>query len=213
MENPKAINTELQKYIEEEIIPRYRNFDKGHSEDHVRTVIAQAAELAGHYNVDADMIYAAAAYHDTGICEGRELHHIVSGRIIREDAALRRWFSPEQIETIAQAAEDHRASGKGEPRSIYGRIIAEADRDIVPMKIIRRTIQFGLEHYPELNREGHWQRTLEHLHEKYAEGGYLRLWIPESHNAARLGELRAIIRDTEQLRGIFDRIFDEETGG
>ena len=78
------------------------------------------------------------------------------------------------------------------------------------MKIIRRTIQFGLDHYPELDREGHWQRTLEHLHEKYAEGGYLKLWIPESPNRARLEQLRGIIRDTEQLRTLFDNIFDEE---
>lgn len=206
----KEVNAALRQYIEDEIIPRYRHFDKGHGEDHVRTVIAQALELSHHYDVDVDMIYAAAAYHDTGICEGRELHHTVSGRIIREDAQLLRWFSPEQVETVAQAAEDHRASGKGEPRSIYGRIIAEADRDIVPMKIIRRTIQFGLDHYPELDREGHWQRTLEHLHEKYAEGGYLKLWIPESPNSARLEQLRGIIRDTGQLRTLFDNIFDEE---
>ena len=150
-------------------------------------------------------------FYDLGICEGREKHHLVSGRIIRETPELSRWFSPEQIETIAQAAEDHRASGKGEPRTIYGRIIAEADRDIVPMKIIRRTIQFGLDKYPELDREGHWNRTLEHLHEKYAEGGYLKLWIPESPNGARLAELRMIIADAEELRKIFDVIYDEET--
>ena len=202
---------DLEHYIESEIIPRYRNFDRGHNEDHVRTVIRQALELSEYYDVDKNMIYAAAAFHDTGICEGRELHHIVSGRIIRADAQLPHWFSSGQIETIAQAAEDHRASGKGEPRSIYGRILAEADRDIKPMTIIRRTIQFGIDHYPKLGREGHWQRTLEHINEKYAEGGYLKLWIPESPNRARLEELRGIIADTARLSEIFDKIYDEET--
>jgi len=123
---------------------------------------------------------------------------------------LQRWFSPEEIETIACAAEDHRASSDHDPRSIYGRIVAEADRLIMPEQIIRRTIQYGLAHYPELPREGHWKRTLEHLHEKYAEGGYLKLWIPESPNAARLAELRDIIRDEVSLRKIFDRIYSEE---
>lgn len=130
--------------------------------------------------------------------------------IVRKDQNLRQWFSEEEIETIAQAAEDHRASNKGEPRSIYGRILAEADRVIDPHQIIRRTIQYGLSNYPELNIEGHWERTVEHLLEKYAEGGYLRLWIPESPNAAHLEELRSIIRDRIRLRQIFDRIFDEE---
>lgn len=200
----------LISHVEGEIIPRYDHFDKAHRRDHVETVIAQGLQLSSHYEVDPNIIYTAAAYHDTGLIEGRETHHIASGRIVREDSRLRQWFSEEEIETIAQAAEDHRASNRQGPRTIYGRILAEADRVIDPNKIIRRTIQFGLSNYPELETEGHWERTVEHLQEKYAEGGYLRLWIPESPNAARLEELRSIIRDRTQLRNIFDRIFDEE---
>ena len=204
------MNKGLIEYIEKEIIPRYDHFDKAHRRDNVETVIAQGLQLSSHYEVDPNIIYTAAAYHDTGLIEGRETHHIASGRIVREDSRLCQWFSEEEIETIAQAAEDHRASNRQGPRTIYGRILAEADRVIDPHKIIRRTIQFGLSNYPELETEGHWERTVEHLQEKYAEGGYLRLWIPESPNAARLEELRAIIRDRTQLRNIFDRIFADE---
>ena len=200
----------LISHVEEEIIPRYDHFDKAHRRDHVETVIAQGLQLSSHYEVDPNIIYTAAAYHDTGLIEGRETHHIASGRIVREDSRLRQWFSEEEIETIAQAAEDHRASNRQGPRTIYGRILAEADRVIDPHKIIRRTIQFGLSNYPELETEGHWERTVEHLQEKYAEGGYLRLWIPESPNAARLEELRSIIRDKALLRSIFDEIFTQE---
>lgn len=201
-------DVDLEKYCEAEIIPRYAAFDKAHREDHVRTVIAQSLELASNYDVDMDMVYAAAVYHDTGLSEVRETHHLVSGRIIRGDVNLRRWFSPAQIEVIAEAAEDHRASAKGEPRSIYGRILAEADRVIDPETIIRRTIQYGLSNYPELDVEGHWQRSLAHLREKYGYGGYLKLYIPESPNAGRLEELRAMIASPEELRAVFDRLFD-----
>jgi len=204
------VRSELQSYVEAEILPRYDAFDKAHRRPHVERVIRDALALAEFYPVDRDMIYAAAAYHDTGLCEDRATHHLVSGRIIREDATLQRWFSPEQIETIAQAAEDHRASLDHEPRSLYGRIIAEADRQIEPETIIRRTVQFGLAHYPELAREEHWQRTLDHLHEKYAAGGYLRLWIPESPNAAKLDELRRLIADLPRLRTLFDATFAAE---
>lgn len=205
------LNPGLKEYVEREIIPRYSSFDKAHKEDHARSVIEEALSLAGHYDVDPDMVYAAAAFHDTGLVEGREVHHLVSGRIIREDPLLKEWFTPEQIETIAQAAEDHRASSGSEPRSIYGRIIAEADRDIIPMKILRRTVQFGLEHYPELGKEEHWNRFVSHLYEKYYYGGYLKLFIPESRNAARLEELRQVIADEERLRSVFEDIFKEET--
>ena len=179
------ISQDLRHFIESEVIPRYSGFDAGHREDHARTVIENALYLAQFYDVNPDMVYAAAAFHDTGLEFGRENHELSSGRIIREDPCLPRWFSPEQIETIAQAAEDHRASSKHDPRSIYGRIIAEADRLIDGTVIVRRTIQYGMAHYPQLDKEGHYTRFLEHMAEKYAEGGYLKLWIPESPNAER----------------------------
>ena len=123
------------------------------------------------------------------------------------DSNLRKWFSDSELHLMAEAIEDHRASSGNAPRSIYGKIVAEADRDIEPLKIIQRTIQYGLSHYPELDKEGHWQRTLEHLHEKYAEGGYLKLWLPESDNATKLAELRRIIADEKELRKHFEHFF------
>ena len=197
----------LRQYIETEIIPRYDSFDAAHRRDHVEYVIAQSLKLAEHYDVDRDMVYVIAAYHDTGLAVDRKTHHLESGRIIRSDRSLRKWFNEGQIETMAQAVEDHRASSDHEPRSIYGKIVAEADRQIDPETIIRRTVQYGLSHYPGLDREGHWNRMLEHLNEKYAEGGYLRLWIPESDNAGKLKELHEIIKDRDYLESLFDRFY------
>ena len=207
------MNKSLVEFIEEKIIPMYDRFDAGHGREHVRAVVKEALRLAGFYDVDADMVYAAAAYHDTGLIVDRKTHHLESGRIIREDRGLRRWFSEQEIEVIAQAAEDHRASSDHEPRSIYGKIIAEADRQIVPESIILRTVQYGLKHYPELDIEGHWLRTCEHMAEKYDEGGYLKLWIPESRNAEGLARLREIIHDKSRLRAMFEAAFTESCGG
>lgn len=200
----------LKEYIESEIIPRYDNFDGAHKRDHVRSVIGQSQELSRYYDVNPEILYAAAAYHDLGLCEGREKHHLVSGRIIREDKTLLNWFSVEEIEVIAEAAEDHRASNETPPRSIYGKIIAESDRLIDPETVIRRTVQYGFAHYPQMNREQMWERTLTHLQEKYGYGGYLKLWIPESSNSCRLEELRKIIADEKSLRSMFDRFYDAE---
>ena len=204
------IRQEIKDYVEQQILPRYEEFDAAHRSDHIRTVIERSIELARHYDTDKEMVYVVAAYHDIGLVAGRERHHAESAKMIMEDTELCRWFNDEQRQTIAQAAEDHRASAQSAPRSIYGRIVAEADRAIEPMSILRRTVQYGLAHYPTLTKEAHWQRMLEHMAEKYAEGGYLKLWIPESDNATKLTELREIIKDKEQLREIFERIFDEE---
>ena len=205
------MNLELVQYIESEVIPRYAAFDKAHREDHARAVIERALAMGKNYQINEDLLYTAAACHDLGLSIDRKTHHLESGKIIRADERLRHWFSPEEIETIAQAAEDHRASATTPPRSIYGALVAEADRMIVPETIIRRIVQFGLSHYPELDKEGHWQHTLEHLHEKYAEGGYLHLLIPGSPNEEPLARLRTIIRDEKGLRKLFEQIYADET--
>jgi len=197
--------TALEQYIYDEIVPRYAGFDAAHREDHALTVISQAMELLGRMpacdiQVRRDILLTAAACHDLGLVNGRENHHMDSGKIIRADAKLREWFNEEEVETIAQAAEDHRASGKSAPRSIYGMLVAEADRVIDGDTIIRRTIQFGLKHYPDLDREGHIERAVAHLREKYGRGGYLKLWIPWSDNATRLSELQDIIADDDAIR-------------
>lgn len=202
-------NKGLTLYIEREILPRYNGFDKAHREDHARMVIAQSLDIARHYAHNMEMVYTIAAFHDLGLAIDRKTHHLESGRIVREDPRLHEWFTQEEIETMAQAVEDHRASSDHEPRSIYGKIVAEGDRYIEPEKIIERTVQYGLDHYPELDKEGHWQCTLDHLYEKYAEGGYLKLWFPESPNVERLNSLREIIKDEPRLRRIFDRIYNE----
>lgn len=203
----KPINQALLNYIEENVIPLYNNFDKAHRQEHVRMVISQSLELAAHLDVDINMVYAIAAYHDTGLCEGREHHHEVSARIIREDQFLPQWFTREQIDVMADAAEDHRASSDHEPRTIYGRIVAEADRQIDPMTIIQRTVQYGLDHYPELNREEHFRRMVSHLHEKYGRSGYLKLWFEDSPNACRLKELQNMMDDKVLLRELFDAFY------
>ena len=199
------VNPTIISYVEQKILPRYDHFDAAHQRNHAVEVIERSLALAKHYDVDENMVYAIAAYHDTGLCEGRGTHHLVSGRIIREDKKLRDWFDEDQIETMAQAAEDHRASSGHEPRSIYGKIVAEADRLISPEKVIRRTIQFTQDHFPEYDKEQQYQRFREHLLEKYSDTGYLRLWIPESDNAVRLEELRKIIRDENKMRDAFEQ--------
>ncbi len=206
----ESADTTLKEYIYRCIVPQYAAFDKAHQADHAHAVIDRSAQLARHYDLNAAMVLTVAAYHDLGLCEGRERHHIVSGEILRADTTLQRWFSQEQIEIMSQAVEDHRASNDHAPRTIYGKIVAEADRLIIPEVTLRRTVQYGLSHYPELTREQHFARFCGHLHEKYAEGGYLKLWIPHSDNALRLAELRAIIANEQLLTATFDTIYAEE---
>ena len=200
---------EIKAFVEREIVPRYDGFDAGHGRDHVETVISQALKLAEYYpEADRCLLLVAAAYHDLGLVNGREHHHTDSARIVRDDERLRQWFSEEEIGTIADAAEDHRASSDHEPRTIYGRIVAEADRIIDGETIVRRSLQYGMKHEPGLDREGQYRRLMEHMREKYDYGGYLKLWIPESDNARNLEAFRQNLADEKAFRHMFDTIYD-----
>ena len=194
MKNPSL---DLVEFIETQILPQYQQFDRAHNMEHVTRVIRSSLQLAQQTGADIDMVYTIAAYHDLGLTGPRAIHHITSGKILMADARLKRWF--------------HRASASRAPRSIYGKIVAEADRDLEPTNVIRRTIQFGLANYAELDREGHWSRLLQHLDEKYSTRGYIHLWISGSQNERWLAELRQLIANPSELRPIFEKLYDDET--
>lgn len=206
----KTASLDLVDFIEKNILPEYQNFDKAHSTGHVTRVIRRSIDLAKAVGADIDMAYVVAAYHDMGMSGPRAVHHITGGRILANDARLKRWFTPEQLKIMREAVEDHRASASHAPRSVYGRIVAEADRDLDPEVVFRRAIQFGLANYRQLDKEGQWKRFTEHMANKYSAEGYIKLWIPQSDNGKKLNLLREIISDKQRLRPIFDRIYDEE---
>ena len=200
---------DLVEFIETKILPQYAEFDRAHNLEHVTRVIRNALDLVRITGADINMVYTIAAYHDLGMSGPRAVHHITGGKILATDARLKRWFSAEQIKIMREAVEDHRASASHSPRSLYGKIIAEADRDIDIETIFRRAIEYGLANYPELDDEGQWQRFRQHMDEKYSVHGYLRLWIPGSPNERKLNELRNIIAQPIQLRQHFDKIYQE----
>lgn len=197
----------LQEYIEQDILPRYADFDKGHQRDHAEMVIQESLVLAQEHGVDKDMAYTIAAFHDLGLGIDRPLHHIHSGEILMADPVLPQFFTTEQLHTMRDAVEDHRASSTSAPRTIYGAIVAEADRHIDPETILRRTLQFGMKQHPEADFEWYFERAYQHMLEKYAEGGYMRLWLHSKRNVEGLKALRAIINDKQYMKNICASIF------
>ncbi len=209
----KNVSLDIMNFVEQQILPRYNAFGRSHGLAHVQRVIKNSLELADMLGADIDMAYVIAAYHDLGMEGPRAIHHITGGKILASDARLKKWFSPEQIKIMKEAVEDHRASSSRMPRSIYGKIVAEADRDLDPEVVFTRAIEFGLEHYPELNKEQQWQRFNKHMEEKYSARGYIHLWINGSPNEKKLKEVREVIANKQRLRDTFDRIYSKCTDG
>ena len=205
----QQVSLDLMEFVETQILPRYNAFGESHGLRHVSRVIKNSLLLAKVTGANIDMVYVIAAYHDLGMSGPRAIHHITSGKILVADARLKRWFNPEQIKIMKEAVEDHRASSSRQPRSIYGKIVAEADRDIDPLEIFLRAIQYGKENNPEKNKEEQWKRFAEHMEEKYSRNGYIKLWIPNSPNEKALNELRNIIENKSRLREEFEKIYEE----
>ena len=205
----KPADLALDIYIQQSILPQYDAFDGGHKRDHAETVICESLKLARANNADETMAYVIAAYHDLGLKFDREHHHIHSGEILMKDDTLKHWFTSEQLLIMRDAVEDHRASASRPPRTIYGAIVAEADRQIDPITVIHRTMAYSRKLFPDADFETLYQRSLAHLQEKYAEGGYMKLWLNSERNVQGLASLRSLIKDETHLRALCSSLFDQ----
>ncbi len=194
------MNNELIKYIENEIFPLYSRNEEGHGIKHIQTVIRKSLELAKNYDVDINMVYTIAAYHDIGYYIDRKTHEIISAQIFMEDENMKQYFSEEQRITIKQAIEDHRASSEHEPRSIYGKIVSTADRTMINLQdTIKRAYSYGKRNYVELSEEEQINRVYEHLREKYGLNGYAKTYLEDKEFEESLQKLRQALSNKEEF--------------
>ena len=171
---------ELVKYIENEIFPLYNRNEEGHGINHIKTVIKRSLEIAKNYDVDLNIVYVVASYHDIGHYIDRNTHEIKSAEIFMNDEKIKKWFTEDQRVIIKEAIEDHRASSDHEPRTIYGKIVSTADRTIANIdESIKRSYSYGKRNYKNLSEEEQIERIYEHFTEKYGKNGYAKVYLED----------------------------------
>lgn len=196
----KDINAELVKYIENEIFPLYNRNEDGHGIKHIKTVIKRSLELATNYDVNLDMVYTIASYHDLGHYIDRKIHEIISAEIFIKDDKIKQWFTNKQRNIIKEAIEDHRASSNHKPRSIYGMIVSTADRTIIDIdNTIKRSYSYGKRNYILLSEEEQIERIYEHLTEKYGENGYAKIYLEDKEFDEAIQKLRQALSNKEEF--------------
>lgn len=202
--NEKAINKELMEYIENEIFPLYNRNEEGHGIKHIKTVIQRSIKFAEKNNVNLNIAYTVAAYHDIGHYIDRKRHEIISAEIFMKDEKIRKWFNDEQRNIIKEAIEDHRASSNRKPRSIYGMIVSTADRTIEDIdNSIRRSYSYGKRNYSGLTEEEQIERVYSHLTEKYGENGYAKVYLEDEEFDKAITKLRkALLNKAEFIKRI-----------
>ena len=195
------INKELKKYIEENVFPEYSKNEKGHSIDHIKYVIDRSFELVKENKLDVndDMVYVIAAYHDIGHHIDSKTHEKISADIMSKDKNLSKFFNEEELITIKEAIEDHRASSDSEPRSIYGKIVSSADRNIAIEDCYSRTYSYGKKLDPSATDEELFERAHKVLVKKFGEGGYAKFFFKDKKYEKFLKDLRKLLSDKEKF--------------
>lgn len=196
----KELNEELVEYIEKKIFPLYDRNEFAHGINHIKTVIRRSLELADGYDVDFNIVYTVAAYHDLGHFIDRKRHEIISAEMFMKDENIKRWFADEQRMVIKEAIEDHRASCNHVPRTIYGKIVSTADRTIVDMdNTIKRSYTYGKKNYIGLSEEEQFDKVYEHLVEKYGESGYAKVYLEDKEFDEAVSKLRQALENREEF--------------
>lgn len=171
-----AINLDLKKYIEEKIFPKYEKY-YSHGMLHINNVIKNTLLLADYYNLDENMAYVIASYHDIGLNVNRENHEYESGKFLDNDSELKKYFDSEQIKIMKEAVEDHRGSRKEEPRNIYGKILSDSDRDFDIEVLAKRQLATSLKNYPESTIfDEHFDRCYQYMLKRVNTSGKFNIW-------------------------------------
>lgn len=196
----KNVNKDLVEYIEKEIFPLYDRNEFAHGISHIKTVIRRSLELASRYDVDLNIVYTVAAYHDLGHFVDRKRHEIISAEMFMEDENIKKWFNNDQRTIIKEAIEDHRASCNHEPRTIYGKIVSTADRTIIDIDdTIKRSYSYGKKNYIGLSEEGQVEMVYQHLLEKYGENGYAKVCLEDKEYDEAVGKLRQALSNKKEF--------------
>lgn len=190
------INKDLEDYIEENIFPEYSKNEPAHNIDHIKYVINRSFKFADTVpDINYDMVYTIAAYHDIGHHIDSKKHEMISGKIMSRDENLKKFFSDEELKIIKEAIEDHRASSKHEPRTIYGKIVSTADRNNTVEACLRRSYTYGRKLEPDATEEELFERAYKHLNMKFGENGYAKFFFEDEDYEKFLKEIRELLTD------------------
>ena len=194
------INKDLKEYIEKNIFPEYSKNEQAHNIDHIKYVISRSFKFADTIpNINYDMVYTVASYHDIGHHINSKTHEIISAEIMYNDNKLKDFFNDEQRKTIKEAIEDHRASSNHEPRSIYGKIVSTADRNNTVEACLRRSYSYNKKLHPEYNDEQIFEDCHFHLNDKFGENGYAKFFFKDEEYEKFLTEIRELLSDKNRF--------------
>lgn len=198
----KNVDKNLKDYIEENIFPQYELNDQAHGIVHILEVIRRSFALNATFKLDLDenMIYAIAAYHDLGKYEDHTIHEKIAARRFINDDNMKRFFTDEERQTIKEAIEDHRSAKEDNPRSTYGKLISSADRNTTIEIVFIRSFFVAKERMPEMNIEEYLDYTIKRLSKKYDEENPENMFYEDETYKVFIKDMRSLLKREEEFK-------------
>ena len=197
------LNENIVKYIEEKIFPQYDTNIGGHGIEHIKNVINRSFELNElfHLNLNPNMVYVIAAFHDMGYKVDPENHEQVSADMFYQDEVMKYFFSDEDRQIIYEAIIDHRASLEYEARSVYGKLVSSADRAIDIDIALWGIILFQRNKHKDENLSDLdiIEYAYKKLASKYGKGGYAKMYFPDQKYQDFLNSMQKLVADKEKF--------------
>lgn len=203
------MNKELINYIEENILGEYNKNDKGHDINHIEYVIKRSLKFAREIkDININMVYTVASYHDIAHHINKDKHEELSSEILYNDKNLRKYFTEEEINIMKEAIIDHRSSLNYEPRSIYGKIISSADKNVKVEDIIKRTYEYRIANYKDDNINDIIEESYNHILNKYGKKGYAvnKIYFKDKEYDKYLKDLDNLLNDKEKFIKVYLRV-------
>ena len=207
MKRIKSMNKILIDYIQNNIFPEYSKNDDGHNLKHIEYVIDRCMRFAEQFdNINLDMLYTIAAFHDIGHHINKNNHEKLSAQLFYENEDMKHFFTEEQRIIIKEGIEDHRASSCSVPRSDYGKIISSADRSTDVNDFLKRTHSYTLKYEPNLNRSEIIERAYNHTKEKYGDSGYAKNYVVDDEYNRFKNIISELLNDKEIFKQYYIKV-------
>ena len=205
------VNKTLKEYIEDNILPEYDLNDEGHNSNHIQYVLKRAFEIIDGYNINEDILYTCVCFHDIACHIDRENHEILSANRALKDEFLNNYFNIDDLITITEAIEDHRASLEYVPRNIYGKILSSADRKVEVKQYLIASISYSKKINPEINKKESIERSYQFAIKKFGKNGYAikKNYVEDLKYKKFLKDIQYLIDNKEVFMELASQIYDK----
>ena len=190
-------------YVEDKVLPLYDTNIGGHGRDHILTVIMRSFEIKKEFDLSLKnkLILIIAAYHDIGYKKDPDNHEQVSSEMFLADKEIQKFLEPDEVQIVAEAIVDHRASLEYEARSEYGKLVSSADRETSVENMLKRSFLYQADKHAAENPtiEQVIEYSFKKLTKKFGKDGYAKMYFPDKKYTEYLKKMQELLENKDKF--------------